>query len=296
MKYGAHSYLFTDRWSDDCLEFLDATAELGLDCFEVSVGDDVPFTPSLTRARAESLGMKLTVGPGGLWPADCDVSSENAADRERGLAWHRKQLDLAAELGAVAYCGAIYGHPGTVRARVPPPDEYPRAAECLHELAEYGNERGVAVVLEPMSHFRTHLVNTPEQVMRLIDMADHPNLAVLLDTYHMITEVRDYAAAIRTVRERLWGIHACESDRGVPGGGLVPWDSVFAALGEIAFDGYMVMESYNSSVGEFARRRGMFHDVCPDGYAFLRDGLRFLKAATLRDGNDIQQGCTGFAG
>ena len=128
-----------------------------------------------------------------------------------------------------------------------------------------------------MSHFRTHIANTPGQILRLIALADHPNLAVLLDTYHMITEVRDYAAAIRTVGSKLWGLHVCENDRGVPGGGLVPWDQVAAALREIAFDGYVMLEAYNSSLDDFAYRRGMFHDVCPDGVAFARTGLGFLK-------------------
>ena len=129
-----------------------------------------------------------------------------------------------------------------------------------------------------MSHFRTHLVNTPEQAMRLLALADHPNLKVLLDTYHMITEVRDYGQAIRAVGPKLWGLHACENDRGAPGGGLVPWAAVFAALRETAFDGYIVMEAYNSGQGDFAIRRGMFHNVCPDGADFAQTGLKFLKA------------------
>ena len=276
MKLGLHCYLFTERWSDDRLDVLDTARDLGAECFEVVVGDDIDFTPRLTRQRAEALGLTLTVGPGGLWPTECDISADEPADRARGLAWHCRQIDLAGELGAAAYTGALYGHPGTVKRRVPPADEYPRTAEGLHRLAEHAASRGVALALEPMSHFRTHIANTPEQIMRLVALADHPNLRVLLDTYHMITEVRDFGAAIRTVGDRLWGLHACENDRGVPGGGLVPWDHVFAALRDIAFDGFVLLEAYNSSLSDFAFRRGMFHDVCPDGEAFARQGLAFM--------------------
>ena len=276
MKLGLHCYLFTERWSDDCLDILDTARDLGAECFEVVVGDDIEFTPRLTRQRAEALGLTLTVGPGGLWPTECDISADEPADRAKGLAWHCQQIDLAAELGAAAYTGALYGHPGTVKRRVPPADEYPRTAEGLHRLAEHAASRGVVLALEPMSHFRTHIANTPEQIMRLVALADHPNLGVLLDTYHMITEVRDFGAAIRTVGDRLWGLHACENDRGVPGGGLVPWDHVFAALRDIAFDGFVLLEAYNSSLSDFAFRRGMFHDVCPDGEAFARQGLAFM--------------------
>jgi D-psicose/D-tagatose/L-ribulose 3-epimerase len=278
VKFGVHSYLFTDRWADDQLHILDTVREFGLSCFEIGVGDDVLFRAELTRRRAEMLGLELFVGPGGAWPIECDLSSDSADDRKRGLAWHKKQVDLANGMGAVAYCGALYGHPGVVKRRRPPADEYERTAEGLHRLAEYAQRQGITIALEPMSHFRTHVVNKPEQLRALIARSDHPNLYALLDTYHMVTEVRDYAQAILTVRDRLWGIHACENDRGVPGGGLVPWESVFRTLNQIEFQGYIVFESYNSSIGDFAYQRGMFHDVCPDGIAFVQDALRFVRA------------------
>lgn len=278
MKFGVHNYVFTDCWADDRLGVLDAVKELGLACFEIGVGDDVSFTLDLTRHRAEALGLELFISPGGHWPLACDLSADSPGDRKRGLAWHRQQVDLAHELGATAYCGALYGHPGVVQRRWPPTDEYSRTAEGLHHLAEYAERKGVQIVLEPMSHFRTHVANTPEQIMRLIALADHRNLHVLLDTYHMVTEVRDYAAAIRAARNRLWGIHACENDRGVPGGGLVPWDAVFYTLHEISFQGPILFETYNSSIGDFAYQRGMFHNVCPDGYTFVQEALAFVRA------------------
>jgi D-psicose/D-tagatose/L-ribulose 3-epimerase len=260
------------------LWILDRAPALGADCVEIAIGDDVHFAPARTRQRAETLGLTLIAGPGGLWPVECDLSLDDPADRARGLAWHKRMAEVAAEMGAAAYAGALYGHPGTVMRRVPPPDEYPRTAEGLHALAEHAARLGVALVLEPMSHFRTHLVNTPTQAMRLIALADHPNLHLLLDTYHLVTEVRDFAQAVRDARGRLWAVHACENDRGAPGGGLVPWPDVFGALREIGFDGPVVLETYNSSLDDFAFRRGMFHNVCPDGEAFIRDGLAFVKA------------------
>ncbi|MCK7478078.1 MAG: hypothetical protein M0C28_12140 [Candidatus Moduliflexus flocculans] len=76
MKYGAHCYLFTRSWSDADVRFLDLARELGLDMFELSVGDDVVFDPRLTGRRAAALGLDLVVGPGGRWPLDADLSSD----------------------------------------------------------------------------------------------------------------------------------------------------------------------------------------------------------------------------
>jgi len=278
MLFGAHIFLWTDHWSDASLPLLDRAASLGLNALEIAVGDDITLNPAPLRRRAQSLNLDLVLSPGAGWPMHADISDDDPANRAFGLNWHKHWLDLAADAGAVAYTGAVYGHPGQVRRRIPPPDELPRTAENLHLLAQYASERNLKLVIEPMSHFRTHLVNTPEQAMRLIDLADHPNLAILLDTYHMITEVRDYSAAVRAAAPRLWGLHACENDRGAPGGGLVPWDALMAALRESSADCHIFMESYNSSIGDFAVARGMFHSICPDGDAFVRQGLAFLRA------------------
>jgi D-psicose/D-tagatose/L-ribulose 3-epimerase len=278
MKFGSHSYIFTDSWSDDTLNILDEAKNLGLDCFEIGVGDDVLFTSALTRKRAEALELELIISPGGKWPMECDLSSESAEQRSLGLSWHKRQVDLAHELGAKAYTGALYGHTGVVHKHPPLPEEYQSIAEGLYHLADYAAGKGVAVALEPMSHFRTHLVNRPEQALELLRCTNHPNLSVLLDTYHMAVELRDFGAAIRSYGSHLWGLHACENDRGVPGGGIMPWPAIFTALQETGFDGYVILEAYNSSIPGFAYQRGMFHNVCPDGRAFVEQGLRFLKS------------------
>jgi D-psicose/D-tagatose/L-ribulose 3-epimerase len=277
LKFGTHCFVLVDRWSDQCLPILDQARDLGLDCLEIAVGDDVHFTPQTTQQRAVGLGLDLIISPGALWPLECDLSHRNAENRRMALAWHKKQVDLAGELGAVAYTGALYGHPGVVRRRRPQPEESRYTVEGLYHLAEYAHQAGVILVAEPMSHFRTHIVNTPAQALKLIRQVGHPNLKILLDTYHLITEIRDYGVGINLVSEHLWGLHACENDRGVPGGGLVPWDAIFKALLDIQFAGYVLMETYNSSLGDFAFERGMFHNVCPDGPAFIRQGLTFLK-------------------
>lgn len=279
MKLGAHIYLWTERWADSEVGLCARARALGLDLLELSVGLDVKFAPALTRRAAADAGIGLLVGPGGAWPEGADLSADDPAYRRAALEFHRSIIDQAAELGAVAYAGALYGRPGKVLRRRPPADELPRAAEGLAQLAAHAQARGVVLVIEPMSRFRSHVCNTPAQALHLLALAGAPaNLRVLLDTYHLVTEVRDYAAAIRSVGQNLWGLHACENDRGVPGGGLVPWGKIFPALRETPC-AYVGLEGYNTGVatGDFGWRRGMFQDVCPDGDAFVRAGVAFIR-------------------
>ena len=277
IQFGAHCYLFTERWSDASLPILERLRALGGEVLEIAVGDDVEFSPQRTRAAATALGMQLVISPGGEWPLECDLSSEDKQEQQRGLAWHKQNIELASELGALAYSGALYGHTGVVERRRPPTAEWSRVAEGLAELAEFAAARKVLLAIEPMSHFRTHLVNTPAQALQLVSAAGHDNLRVLFDTYHLVTELRDYRTAILEMGERLWGVHACENDRGAPGGGLIPWPQIAQGLAEINFSGPVMLESYNSALGDFAYQRGMFHNVCPDGDTFVREGFAFLR-------------------
>jgi len=131
-----------------------------------------------------------------------------------------------------------------------------------------------------MSHYRTHIANTPRQINELVHLADHPNIFSLLDTYHLAREVSSFADAVAEMAPRLWCVHACENNRGAPGTGLLPWDEIVGALVRHQWDGYIGFESYNSRCagGEFAYSRGMFHDVCPDGDAFVRSAKVFLES------------------
>jgi D-psicose/D-tagatose/L-ribulose 3-epimerase len=277
MKYGAHVFLWTEKWTESYPDLFRRAASLGMDFVELSCGDDVIFDAAAVGAEARALGLEVTLSPGGRWPMDADISLPEPKSQRHGLDWHRRYLDQAADLGATAYSGALYSHPGHVEPRLPGAADYARVAEHLATLAEYAAGRGVRFVVEPMSHFRTFLVNRPEQVVTLLEMAQHPNLGILLDTYHLVTEVRDYAQAVHTAAPYLWGIHACESDRGVPGGGLVPWAEMFQALNAIGFDGHVAMESYTSGPEQMAPRRGLYGDICPDGDAFVRQGLAFIR-------------------
>lgn len=280
-KFGAHIYLWTERWTDAEVGLCERARGLGLDTLEIALGLDVKFSPPQTRRAAAAAGITLVTSPGGEWPASADLSADDPAERRAALAFHAQLIDQSAELGAVAYAGAIYGRPGKVLRRRPPADELARTAEGLHALAEHAARAGMKLVLEPMSRFRSHVVNTPAQVLQVIALADHPNLKVLLDTYHLVTEVRDYGAAIRTVGDRLWGLHACENDRGVPGGGLLPWPEIFTAFQATPAE-YIGFEAYNTGLGDFGWRRGMFQDVCPDGDAFVRRALAFVRSAQPR--------------
>ena len=67
-------------------------------------------------------------------------------------------------------------------------------------------------------------------------------------------------------------------DETPPGGGLVPWSSVFGALREANGPIRLLMETYRTGPEGFGFEHGIFQNLCPDPEAFVKQGGRFLKA------------------
>jgi len=279
LKFGAHIFLWIDQWNEKNYFLMKQAKDLGLNVLEIAIGNDVFFDHEKIKLLGKDLGMEIVVSPGGIWPNEADISSDNPEHRAFGLEWHKTWIDNASKAGAIAYTGAIYGHPGRVEKRRPSQDEWNRAIENLIILAEFAETRNVKLVLEPMSHFRTNLVNTLSQVYKMLDDVHHDNLYALIDTYHLATEIREFSTGIKLLSDKIWGIHACENDRGVPGNGLIPWKKILEELKSLNFQGYFIFESYNSTIqdGNFAYSRGMFHHVCPDGNEFVKQGASFIQ-------------------
>jgi len=56
----------------------------------------------------------------------------------------------------------------------------------------------------------------------------------------------------------------------------VPWPGVFSALKASKAE-YVGFEGYNTGLGDFGFRRGIFQNVCPDGDAFVRQAVAFTR-------------------
>ncbi len=134
------------------------------------------------------------------------------------------------------------------------------------------------LAFEPLNRFETDMINVVEQGLSLIADVGSPHLGLHLDTFHMHLEEKDSAAAIRLAGDRLFHLHACENDRGVPGSGQVRWREIAAALQAIGYDRAVVIESFTPAVQSIARAVCIWREIAPSQDAIAADGLAFLRA------------------
>jgi D-psicose/D-tagatose/L-ribulose 3-epimerase len=106
-----------------------------------------------------------------------------------------------------------------------------------------------------------------------------PNVKVHLDTFHMIREEDDFAAAVRDTDGLLGYVHACESQRGTPGSGLVPWRAFFQALRDVGYDDCITIESFDPDMERIAKLTAIWRKLADSPEALATEGLAFLKVA-----------------
>jgi len=280
MRLGVNTFIWRSPFrTDRDLDLVDHAADLGAEVFEIAVED-----PELVAAAplAQALrGRGLHAIVCGAYGPGRDVGDPDPGVRASTLAYVARLVRLAEALGADLVAGPAYGSVGL--ARPLPPEE--RAAErarvvaSLREAAEDAAAHGVRLALEPLNRFETDRINTVEQGLRLCEDVGHDAVGLHLDTFHLHLEECDSAAAVRAAAEagRLFHVHACENDRGVPGRGQVAWDGIARALRESAFAGDVVIESFTPAVTSIAGAVRLWRPVAPDQDTIAREGLAFLR-------------------
>jgi D-psicose/D-tagatose/L-ribulose 3-epimerase len=282
MRFGASTFIWTSPFGDDKLDLCDHVAELGFDAIEICIEDPALVDGEAVARAAADAGVGVLVC--GAFGPDRDISHEDPEVRAQAGRYLRTCVDIAAAVGSPLVAGPMYSATGKTRLAS---DEERRqqwewAVEGLRAVADYAAEHEVTLAIEPLNRFETDLVNTVEQGMSLCRDIDRPNAGLLLDTFHMNIEEKDIAAALRQAGLFLRHFHACENDRGAPGSGHVEWDAVFAALGDLGYEGDVVIESFTPEIREIARAVSLWRPVAPDGDTLARDGLAFLRSSLVR--------------
>ncbi|MEJ0054335.1 MAG: sugar phosphate isomerase/epimerase family protein [Bacteroidota bacterium] len=155
--------------------------------------------------------------------------------------------------------------------------EWSRAVTNLRKVCKRAEDLGLEIALEPLNRFESDLVNTAEDVMRLVNEIDRPSVKVLLDGFHMSIEEPDVEKAFRVVGSKLLHVQVSENYRGTPGTGQTPWNLYRKGLEAINYTGVISIESFTPDVKELAGAVCIWKPLAESQDKFAKDGLKFLK-------------------
>ena len=229
-------------FAGDLKRGMEKAAENGFDVVELSLRHPADLTIEALQAllNANKLGLSaIATGQSCLHDGMCLAAADQAGVQgavER-LGAH---IELASHFGAAVIIGGIRGKfTGVESDRA---HQRQRALEALRACAEKAVEWEVQLLIEPINRYETNFINTAEEAVRFTEEAGHPEIKLLLDTFHMNMEEADIPATLKRYADRIGYIHFADSNRYAPGLGHFPFDQVMATLLEIDYQGVITAE------------------------------------------------------
>ena len=275
MKLGVNAFLWTAHFGPQHFSLLDKVKAWGFDGFEIPVFDPAALDAAAIRSALQERGLEpllCTILPGGL-----SCIHEDAEVRRRTVDHLRACADLAAEMGATRMAGPVYAPVGYLPGRRRTQFEWDYAVESLQAVVPALRGNGVTLGVEPLNRFETYFLNTASDAAALCAEVADSSVGVLLDTFHANIEEKNLPDACALLGGHLKHLHVCENDRGTPGTGHVDFPGIVRQLQTMEYDGYLVIESFGSTVKEIATAAAIWRDLAPsaDGIAF--GGVQYLR-------------------
>ena len=278
LEFGGHALVWVGDWSAaSARSAISSAARNGYDYIELAIFDPWSFDIAMTKDLLQEFNLRAHASLG--LSAKTDVTSPDASIVKKGDELLCKVADVLHALGGTELCGVIYSslakYPG-------PASKEARASSvaAMQRLADYTAELGINIDLEVVNRYETNIMNTGLEGLEFLDQVNRPNAFLHLDTYHMNIEEDGLQKSVLAAGERLGYVHIGESHRGYLGTGNVDFDSFFAALKKINYQGPITFESFSSAVVDPALSNALcvWRNLWNDSDDLAKKSLDFMKA------------------
>jgi D-psicose/D-tagatose/L-ribulose 3-epimerase len=135
----------------------------------------------------------------------------------------------------------------------------------------------VRLGLEFLNRFEVFLINTSAECRRMVEHVGLDNVGVHYDTHHANIEDPDPRSALPGIKDTINHVHLSESHRGTLGTGQVDWDANFAALREIDYSGWLVIEAFGTADPNLAAAANIWRNAFASREEVYRTGIDFIR-------------------
>lgn len=276
---GIHTFALAPNWDIGLLRNQADRLKLnGVRMLEIPLLRPQEMDVAAARAFAEEFEFELITSLG--LPANLDI----VRDPESGLEFFEIVFKVSKALGCQAVSGVTYGTIGKTSGQPITQIEKDGVCRFIQSAATKAKQHGLKFGIEPCNRYETHLMNTAEHAVDFINAVGAENLFIHLDTYHMNIEEVSFKTAFATAGQHLGYVHLSESNRGVPGEGMVNWQAAMEALAMINYDGPLALESMNYVDRDIANGLAVWRPVASNPEDVINIGLPFLRKMAANAG------------
>lgn len=166
------------------------------------------------------------------------ISHRDESVRRDAIERLKAHIDLASKTSSMVIVGLIRGN-------VSSSEEINYVKDALRYICDYGDLKGVKIILEPINRYEINWLNTLEDTYNFIKDLDLDNLGLLIDTFHMNIEEPSISASIFRCRDLVWHVHIADSNRLAPGMGHIDFKDILRSLSAIGYSGFISAELIN---------------------------------------------------
>jgi D-psicose/D-tagatose/L-ribulose 3-epimerase len=277
VTFGVSTWLWTSPFNRETIALFPKIKSYGYDAVEIPVEDPALIDLDLVKKALADQGLKAIIC--GAFGPSRDLTHDDPAFHQTCFTYLDSCLEIASELGAGFVAGPMYSAVGKARLVAPEQRkvEWDRAVSNLRKVCRRAGEFGLDLAIETLNRFETDLINTSEDLMRLIGDINEPQAKAVLDGFHLNIEEPDLESAIRRVGDKLIHVQVSENYRGTPGTGQTNWAAWKRGLEAIDYRGTISIESFTPQVKELAGAVCIWKPLVPSQDGFAKDGLEFLK-------------------
>lgn len=277
LSYGVSTWLWQSPFTSETVSLFPRIKAMGFDVVEIPVEDPTLIDGAIVKKALADNGLKPTIC--GVFGPTKDLTSDDVSLHENCFDYVEQCFELCSLLDVDFLAGPMYSAVGKARmvSEEQRKMEWELAVTNLQKVCAIAKNFGQSIALEPLNRFESDLVNTAEDVMRLVDDINHKNAKVILDGFHMTIEEKDIRAAINRVGDKLIHVQVSENHRGIPGTGLTPWNDFKLGLEDIDYKGAMVIESFTPEIKELAGAVCIWKNLANNQDDFASEGIKFLK-------------------
>ncbi|WP_157019882.1 sugar phosphate isomerase/epimerase family protein [Mesorhizobium xinjiangense] len=275
MKIGMCMFLWTTHVTRDHEALLRDIRATGFDGVEIPIFEGSPEHYADLGRLLDEIGLERTAVAAMGDPAMNLISAE-ASQRSAGIEHMKWVIDCTAALGADTVSGPLHSTLGQFSGEGPSAAEWQRAVETQRAIGAYSAEKGVTVGLEALNRFECYLVNTMDDLSRLVDDVGYPSIRAMYDTFHANIEETDPVGAFTRNLRNIVHVHISENDRGVPGRGNIPWAETFAAIRRSGYDGWLTIEAFGRGLPDLAAATKVWRDFAESPQMVYREGYKHI--------------------
>lgn len=278
MKFGVDTFIWTEVFTIKDLWIIHKAKDLGFEAIDFAIAHPENFPTQEVKSELKGTGLEVVTST--TLDAERNLLSKDPEVRRNGIHSLKSLVDINFELGSNILGGVNYAGWGCLTGEPPTDQEWENSVCAMREVANYALQKHpmLKICVEPVNRFETHFINTADTGVKYCKAVGTKNIKVHLDCFHMIREETSFKDAVNTCgKEYLGYIHVCESNRGIPGTGLVPWREFFEAVNAIGYEGPLVIESFDPKFEELNRNCAIWRKFADTGEELAVKGLANLK-------------------